>query len=123
MLGEITPTKQIHFIATILDNETKNTIVNISVKGARHFVIKQTHNPRNDAIHNAVFNFFEIFSWLLAAIIPNRNGAPQPIKLCRIQLDKSLPAAYTMQYCMARKTTNKTHNQRVLSFLRIRNRR
>ena len=86
MLGEMMPMKHAHFQETILDRVTRKMIMATSVNGVSHLMTRQAHNIKNDAAQRAVFHGFEMSSWLLAAIMPNRKGTPHPTKLCRIQL-------------------------------------
>ena len=89
MLGEMTPMKHAHFQVTIFERVTKKMIMATSVNGVSHLMTRQAHNIKNEAAQKTEFHGFEMLSWLLAAIMPNRKGTPHPTKLCRIQLAMS----------------------------------
>ena len=92
MLGEMIPIKQIHCGVIILDSVTINTIMQTSENGASHLITMHAHRAKKDATQRSRFVLEESLISFLAAMIPNRNGTPQPKQLSRIHFEISLLA-------------------------------
>ena len=82
MLAEMTPMALMILRFSNSDKEPKNMMVNTSVNGINGLLTRLINNKIREVAHSKMSEDLVGCQELFAAIIPNRNGAPQPMQFC-----------------------------------------